>query len=216
MSTTVSPGGSSPVLSLAYRRNGQGEGRLPKALVLAGFVLVAVGCTPAPAAQVRMVGDPSASVSSSINDVPYRQALTVGSIMLCVTSSATATITNVSVHAPQGDIHIDAFALRPNPYYRNQPFEGQDFKPIAEIGNGFSPAAVQQVAGVCPQDVANDPASIQSKTSELAIQISWSSGDVAGGHGLDVTYSVGGQQQTALVPFGVWICAKTCPAQVGK
>jgi hypothetical protein len=41
--------------------------------------------------------------------------------------------------------------------------------------------------------------------------VSWSSGDLAGGTGIDVTYEVDGATHTALVPFAIWLCADVCP-----
>jgi hypothetical protein len=51
---------------------------------------------------------------------------------------------------------------------------------------------------------------------ELAVQVARRSGDAAGGPALDVTYDVGGDTRTAVIPFGVWLCAATCPPEAGN
>lgn len=60
-----------------------------------------------------------------------------------------------------------------------------------------------------------DPA-IGTTLNEFAVQVSSASSDVSGGTGLDVTYEIAGVERTAVIPFGIWLCAGTCPDDVGS
>lgn len=53
--------------------------------------------------------------------------------------------------------------------------------------------------------------SITSRLGEFAVQVSWSSGEFAGGTGIDVTYAINGAQHVDLIPFAIWLCAAECP-----
>lgn len=190
----------------------------PRSACLATIVLLvsfAVGCAAQPTAELRLVGDPGTRANSTENDVPYHQPVTYGSIMLCVSEPATATLTNVAMDHPTGDISVDAFAVRLNPYFQGLEFVGGVHQPLATIGGGFNPSAPQTVSGVCPDDVRTAPDSVQSQTKELAVQVSWSSGEYAGARDIAVTYDIDGTTKTALIPFGIWLCAATCPEGLG-
>jgi len=189
-------------------------------VAVAAVACAVLGCnssaapTPTPRApELRLVGDPGTAANTALHDVPFESPVTEGSIMLCVTEPSTATLASVALAnpsgAPTGDIRVSAFAVRPNPYYTGHQFVGDARQPLASIGDGFDPSAEQQVSGMCPAD--NAPDDVQSKTSELAVQVTWSAGDFAGGRDLAVTYDIGGTRATALIPFGIWVCAATCP-----
>ena len=188
-------------------------------MATAALICVVSGCNLFASPELRMVGAPGTSASSAINEVSYESPLTEGSIMLCVTSPSTATIDSVALTNPNGDptghIHVSSFALRPNPYFTGHAFIGDQATPLSEIGDGFDPSAVQQVTGVSPADIASPPDEIAAATSELAVEVTWSSGTYAGGRDLAVTYEMGGARKTALIPFGICLCAQTCPQGLG-
>jgi hypothetical protein len=181
------------------------------AVVLALGAGTAACGTPRP--ELRLVGDGSAGLSMSNRD--YDVPASVGAMMLCLTSPGTATITRVALHEPSGDIRVEAFAVRPNPHTRGLDGLGTDTRPLAEIGGGFDPVGIQQVSGVCPTEAELDDSAVSSRLSELGVQLAWSSGDVAGGNGVDVTYEIAGVEATALIPFAMWLCAAACPDDVG-
>jgi len=181
-------------------------------VVVAALALTLSGCGAH--AQLRMVGPNTASLA--IDDAAYDAPRSIGSMMLCVTSPATATITGVTPHQPSGDIRVEAFSVRPNPFARGLDGLGDDLRPLADIGAGFDPGAVQTVSGRCPTDTQLDDSTIAAQVVELGVQVSWSSGDVAGTTGLDVGYEVAGSTATAFIPFGIWLCAQTCPDGVGS
>lgn len=135
----------------------------------------------------------------------------MGSIPLCVTQPATAMITAVAIHEAVGDISVDAFAVRPNPFVRGLDGVGTDDRTLAQIDGGFVPDANQQVTAVCPSPEQMDDEAVTSLVPEFAVQVSWWSGDLAGGTGIDVTYDIDGGRHTALVPFAIWLCASVCP-----
>ena len=43
------------------------------------------------------------------------------------------------MHEPTGDIRVEAFALRPDPYARGLNGVGAQKIPLAEVGGGFDP-----------------------------------------------------------------------------
>ncbi len=183
---------------------------IPAVLLVA---LSAAACG-GPGPQLRMPTDATAGVSMS--DVPYDQPRSVGSMSLCLTAPGTGTITRVALHEPSGDIRVEAFALRPSPFAHGLNAIGSDSRPLAEIGDGFDPGSLQQVSMVCPTEGQMADETIGLTLNEFAVQVAWSLGEVSGGNALDVTYEIGGVERTAVILFGIWLCARTCPDDVGS
>lgn len=185
-----------------------------RTLVVAGLLIAlsAAACGGAEPA-LRTPTDNKASVAMS--NAAYGEPRSVGSITLCLMSPGRATITRVALHEPSGDIRVEAFGVRPNPYLRGLDGVGAMAVPLAEIGGGFDLGGVQQVSEVCPTEAQLADRDLGSMLSEFAVQVSWASGDVSGGTGLDVTYEIDGVERTAVIPFGIWLCAATCPDDVG-
>lgn len=163
--------------------------------------------------ELRMAGDNR--VAFATGNAAYDAPHSIGAGLLCVAGSGMATITRVALHEPIGDIRVTAFAVRPNPYTRGQQGLGDERKLLSEIGGGFDPDAAQQVSGVCPSEAQLNDTGVVSKLSELGVQVAWSSGDLAGGAGLDVTYEIGGTERSTFMPFGIWLCAASCPDHPG-
>ena len=132
--------------------------------------------------------------------------------MLCVSAPTTATISAVSVDKAEGGIRVDAFATRPNPFTRGEDGLDSQAGSLVDSSSTFA-GADQRVIGVCPGGgAAPDPSFDASGLSELGVQVSWDGvGPYAGGHALDVTYSISGQAHTLVLLFGIWLCASTCP-----
>jgi hypothetical protein len=65
-----------------------------------------------------MPGDSTGKWSVAMGNVAYGEPRSVGAMELCLTSPGTATITRVTLHEPTGDIRVEAFGVRPNPYAR--------------------------------------------------------------------------------------------------
>jgi hypothetical protein len=65
--------------------------------------------------------------------------------------------------------------------------------------------------------MTSPPPNVSAQLGELAGQVVRRSGDAAGGPALEVTYDVGGRgPRTSVIPFGLWLCAATCPPEAGK
>lgn len=191
---------------------GGGRARAPLASLLG--VVVAMGaasCTSGPV--LRTPTDDPASVSMS--NVAHGSPRSVGSMTLCLSSPGTAAITDVALHEATGDIRVEAFGVRANPFERGLDAVGAVAGTLDEVGGEVDPWR-EEVTTVCPTTGRSaDPAGAPS-LDEFAVQVSWSSGDVAGGTALDVTYAVDGVEHTLLVPFGIWLCAATCPDGLGS
>ena len=86
----------------------------------------------------------------------------------------------------------------------------------------FDPGGTQRVSGVCPANTqASDAVQasdtiIDAQASELGVQVSLPAGEMGGEKSLDVTYDLGGTKRTAVIPFGIWLCARTCPDNLGS
>jgi hypothetical protein len=180
--------------------------------IIAALALATATCGSSP--DLRMAGDPGTAVGIGVANVPVDAPVSFGTVMLCVSAPGTAIVRSVAVHEPTGDIEVEVFATRPNPFARGLDGLGTARSTIADLRLDFDPAATP-VAGVCPEDVESAPASVSAQIVELAIQVARRSGDAAGGPALDVTYVVDGRTRIAVIPFGVWLCASTCPPEAG-
>jgi hypothetical protein len=116
------------------------------------------------------------------------------------------------VHQATGDIEVQAFATRPNPFTRVLDGLRNQRSTIADLHFDFNPTAPATVSGMCPEEAASLPQASQRIWSRLRSK-SLGAGDAAGGRALDVTYEVGGGTRTTVIPFGVWLCATTCPPE---
>jgi hypothetical protein len=182
--------------------------------LIAALVLSLAACGSSP--ELRTPGSPGTAAGIGVNDVPLDTPVSFGGVMLCVSSPGTATIRSVAVHQPTGDIEVQAFATRLNPFTRGLEGLGDRISTIASLHLDFDPAAPAALTGVCPDDVTTIPSSVAAQVVELAVQVARRAGDAAGGPALDVTYDVGGDTSTAVIPFGVWLCAAACPPEAGN
>ena len=181
---------------------------------LAGLALSLASCAWSP--ELRMAGNPGTAAGTGLGDVALNAPVSFGGVMLCVSSPGTATIRSVAVHQATGDIEVQAFATRPNPFTRGLDGLGDKQSTITDLHLDLDPSAPATVSGACPGDAASAPPSIAGQLVELAVQVARRQGDAAGGAALDVTYEVGGDTRTAVIPFGIWLCATTCPPEANK
>jgi hypothetical protein len=142
--------------------------------------------------------------------------VSVGSMELCLTTPGRATIRSVAMHQPTGDIVIEAFATRPNPFTRGLDGIGNAHSTIADLRVDLDPAAPAVVAGTCPADLSAMSDAEAAGLVELVVQVVRSSGADAGATALDITYEVGGQARTSVIPLGIWLCEATCPPESGS
>lgn len=137
--------------------------------------------------------------------------------MLCVSAPSTATLTSVWIAGRQGDIHVEAFAVRPNPFTRGQLGLGAESLGLAEYGSGFVPANRQVVTGVCPKDLSAPTMEEAARGSELGVEVRLRTGELGGGPDLGVSYTMDdGTERLLMIPFGIWLCASACPAHLGE
>jgi hypothetical protein len=164
-------------------------------------------------ARLAFVAGETTAVNLTVSSVSSGQPYSFGSILLCVSGRVTAIITGVSVTKPQGSIRVETFALRPNPFTRGQQGLGGERSALTVASRDFVPTGQQAVSGQCPSDQSSAAQTDQlGPLSELGVEVSWDGvGQYAGGHGLDVAYTVDGHEQDLIIPFGIWLCAATCP-----
>lgn len=171
-------------------------------------------CGPVPV--VQMAGDPGAVASITSANVPLNASVSVGSMNLCVSTPGRATIRSVAVHAPTGDIVVEAFATRPNPFTRGLDGVGNARSSIVDLHLDLDPTAPAIVAETCPVDVTAMPDDVASGLVELVVQVARRSGEAAGGPALDIAYDVDGTSRTSVIPLGIWLCEATCPPEADE
>jgi hypothetical protein len=180
------------------------------ACLVAALSLAGCGATT----DLRMEGVPGTAVGMGVRDIPTGQPVSFGSIMLCLSQPGSAAIRSVAVHQRTGDIEVQAFAVRPNPFTRGLDGIGSARGAIADLHTDLDPNAPNKtVAGVCAVDPAKPTDAESAQLVELVVQVARGGGDAAGGPALDVVYEVDGSTRTAVIPFGMWLCAAECPLE---
>jgi hypothetical protein len=177
----------------------------------AALTLVLGACGPA--AQVQMVGGTSVAASIGSANVPVGVPVSVGSMTLCVTAPGRATIQSVAMREPTGDIVIEAFATRPNPFTRGRFGVGNAKSSIVDLHLDLDPAAPAIVSGTCPAEGSAMSDVEAAGLVELVVQVVRRSGTDAGASALDITYEIDGRARTSVIPFGIWLCQATCPPE---
>ena len=188
---------------------------LPALVCLSLIVGLVSACDVLAGPRLEFAADPGARFSLAHSNSGVGESYSFGSLMLCVSTPATATITGVSVHEPQGDLRVEAFAVRRNPMPTGEGL-GSAGGALHEFDPAFAPSNPQEVAGVCADDRRAPTPAESSALSGLGVQVQLGSGEIAGGRSLDVAYEVDGRSGTHSIPFGIWLCAQTCPEDVGE
>jgi hypothetical protein len=192
-------------------RSPEGPATQDEAVVRPGLIacvlcVMLVACSSGPSPKLSQPGGDMAPAGLGVAHVPTGQPVTVGGVVLCVSGSGKAVITQVAMSGLRGSLTVDAFAVRTKVEHHD--YIGDPQRTLASIGEGFDPGGPQLVTTVCPRDLQ---AATWSDFVELAVQVTRTSGDVAGGTGLDITYEAGGAEGKYLVPFGIVVCASVCP-----
>ena len=128
---------------------------------------------------LRWEGAHGSAAGIGVANLPLEAPVSFGTVMLCVSTAGTATVRSVAVHEPTGDIEVQAFATRLNPFTRGLDGLGTARSSIADLRLDFDPASPALVSGVCPEDVESAPSSVSAQTVELAVQVARRSGDAA-------------------------------------
>ena len=183
-----------------------------EAMGLAAALTLALGAC-GPAAQVQMAGGSSVAASIGSTNVPVGVPVSVGSMTLCITAPGRAIIQSVAMHEPTGDIAVEAFATRPNPFARNLDGVGNPRSSIVDLDLDLDPAAPAVVSGSCPADVSAISDGEAAALVELVVQVVRRSGTDAGASALDITYEMDGDTRTSVIPVGIWLCQATCPPE---
>lgn len=155
--------------------------------------------------ELRVPWAAGTSVSIASGEFPHSMPLSVGTIFPCLSVPGEATIVAVGAVEPEGDIRVDAFALRANPWDQGVNAVGSIRETLAEIDGGFRLNQPAVVSAVCADGAAGGHA------DELAIQLSYGSGDLAGVKALLMTYRVHGVDRSTTIPFAVRFCSGRCP-----
>jgi hypothetical protein len=175
------------------------------AAVLIGLGLA--GCTPAASDPgLRVAGNPTPAMVLASN-VAASQPVTFGSIILCLEEAGSVTVRTVELVEPSGSVRLESFALRPNPFVRQQPGVGAERSTLEDLE--FDVSAKQVVDTECAgagEDETWDGG------SELAFQVSYDGTSEAASASLNVTYEYAPSTTRVLaIPFGVALCPGSCP-----
>lgn len=147
-----------------------GPGASGRRLAVASLAaaLTLAGCGQA--TDLRLEGAPGTAVGTGVRDVPTGQPVSFGSIMLCLSQPGSAALRSVAVHQPTGDIEVQAFAVRPNPFIRGLDGIGSARGAIADLHADLDPGApAKTVAGVCAADPAKPTDAESAQLVELVV-----------------------------------------------
>jgi hypothetical protein len=182
--------------------------RIARLAIVVVFAFLGSGCG-LPQPELRTPVTPPDKTMDTSYGIATKVPETLGAGTFCLSAPGRVTITAVSLHEPQGEIRVDAFAVRPNPVITGDDFIGNTAVPLASIGKGFDLSRPQVIDGVCPT-----PEELASSTSEyeLAIQLTRLSGTLAGALGLEISYMSGSVTKTLVVPNGYWLCSAQQPS----
>jgi hypothetical protein len=188
--------------------------RLVPILVWLGLFVSASGCTASSGPRLVFLADPSVALSLAQSNISQTSSLSFGAMLLCVSGPGTAQLDAVRIDNPQGNILVEAFAVRPNPMPAGDGLGALE-TPLTAVSPAFDPPRPQLISGVCPEDPSSPTDSEAAAVSELGVQVRLQSGEVGGGRALDVDYEIGGSRKTLTIPFGIWLCAGKCPTDLG-
>jgi hypothetical protein len=174
---------------------------------LAAVLAMTLSGCGSPGPSLRVAGDASPVLVEEAN-VPAAETWSFTTDILCLTGPGQAIIDDVAMHEPTGGLHVDAFALRPNPFPTGGQVIGAGAVPLASLNDGYI-VGRQTIETVCPTAGQEES---WTGGREFAIQVSKPSAGPAYGLSLDVSYESGGAHETLTIPFGVALCGTGPPA----
>lgn len=175
-----------------------------KRLLAAGtacvLTVVLVGCAGSLRSdwpRLRLDGRLNPGVGDSIGGIPPGHPADVGDITVCLTSPGRVTITQVTPYRPSGDIEVQAYAVRLNPYLTHSgTFLGDAAQPLSKLG--FKQDHVV--------DVVCGTRSGQALAYELALQLTHPTRTDVSAAGWAIHYRSQGHTGTVTVPYSVTVC----------
>jgi hypothetical protein len=186
--------------------------RLRGPAALLPLLLALAGCQSSASSPPQLLSQPGGTIPASYLTQPYvptGQSVSYGGVLLCVLRPENAVIKSVAIHDAVGGLEVEAFAIRST---KGRKLLGYEARTLNDIADGFKPGSRQAVTEPCPTD---GEAQTWQGGTELGIQVSRHTGDVAYGPGLDIKYESGGAEVTYTVPLGIMLCEATCPKPPG-
>ena len=137
-------------------------------------------------------------IVEGLADVPAHRSVTIGDILVCVSSPGAVTITSIAPVRPIGQMRVQAFAVRPNPSLNTPPGDL-----VANAKGSLSRAhfgSSRRVDAVC--------GSRPGAGYELGLQLVKLDAEPAATAGWLIRYRSGGREGTLTVPLGVVLCSQ--------
>ena len=150
-----------------------------------------------PTVQLQMP-EPLNHIVEGLADVPAHRSVTIGDILVCVSSPGAVTITSITPVRPIGQMRVQAFAVRPNPSLNTPPGDL-----VANAKGSLSRAHFgksRRVDAVC--------GSRPGAGYEVGLQLVKLDAEPAATAGWLIRYRSGGQEGTLTVPLGVVLCSQ--------
>lgn len=145
-------------------------------------------------------GDDDVAIAIGMPNIVADQPNSFGGWVLCLDQSGSVTIDRAEIIRRQGDIRIEAFAVRPQS--PDRPMLGNAYKPLTALG---FPEGKPKVTTPC-DSTGHDPGKAGPYT-ELALQYIKSTDATAQGEGVRVSYTSHGRHKTLTIPLTVRLCA---------
>ncbi len=148
-----------------------------------------------------MAGDDPGEFGVAAPATKPGQHYSFGGIMLCVKGTGRVTIERIDVIRPSGGVRTESFATRPNQWDLGKEGYGAGNERLSAVG--FSPDEPATIDKTCE----GKKKSSRTGSVELGVEVSKTANETAGGSGLLVRYSSGGERRELMIPFVFRLCS---------
>lgn len=148
--------------------------------------------------RLRLEGKLNPGVSDEVAGIRPGHPASLGSILVCLTRPGRVTITRVKPYRPEGDIVVQAYAVRRHDFRGTGIFLGDSGRPLSRLP-GFGHDHVVDVQCGTQSHLA---------AYELGLQLTHPTRADVAAHGWIVYYRSRGHTGTVDVPFAVAVCSE--------
>ena len=180
-------------------------GRARRWLLMAGVLSGACALAACePRVRLQMPGPMNSHVVEGVANVRAHHPVSIGEMVVCVSSPGAVTITSVEPVHPVGRMRVQAFAVRPNPFLT---------KPRGtQLGDALGPLSASGFKHSHRVDVV---CGTRPGWYELGLQLVKSSDEPASAAGWLVRYRSGDQEGKLTIPLGVVLCSQPSASAAG-
>jgi hypothetical protein len=149
--------------------------------------------------ELRLAGSSHHLVSDGVGRNAAGDPVVWGGMLMCVPGHGTATIVGVEPVSPTGGLHVQGFAVRPNPIPTGGVLVGDFRGTLSDAGFGSDTSVT----------VSCDSHQVGV---ELAVQAARPGSQDASSSSWRVSYSAGGRTGSLVIPLAVQLCGERSPS----